>query len=101
MRFFFLTHLCCSCIALLRVCNLLSLKGGERLQTRANYSPTKSLVPPTRFQNLNPDPTPNPNQYSGRYKRFSGKIIGTRLQTQVKAITLKLAIEIKLDELVS
>ena len=24
----------------------------------ANYSPTKSLVPPTRFQNLNPNPDP-------------------------------------------
>ena len=54
---------------------------------RANYSPTKSLVPPTRFQNpnpnLNPNPEswtltlPNPNtltQHSGRYKRFSGRI---------------------------
>ena len=33
---------------------------------RANYSPTKSHVPPTRFQ--------NPKQCSGRNKRFSGII---------------------------
>ena len=39
---------------------------------RANYSPTKSLIPPTRFQN--PHPTRNPNPYSGRNMRFSGRI---------------------------
>ena len=40
---------------------------------RANYFLTKSLVPPTRFQN--PNPTHNPNQYSKRNKRFSGRIM--------------------------
>lgn len=35
---------------------------------RANYSPSKSLVPPTRFQN------PNPNQYIGKNKRSIGRI---------------------------
>ena len=38
----------------------------------ANYSPIKSLVPPTRFQS--PNPAPNPNQYSERNKRFRGRI---------------------------
>ena len=28
---------------------------------RANYSPTKSLVPPARFQNTHPDPDPDPD----------------------------------------
>ena len=37
---------------------------------RANYSPTKSLIPPARFQN----PNLNPNRYNGRYKKFSGRI---------------------------
>ena len=36
------------------------------------FPPTKSLAPPTRFQN--PNSRPNPNHYSERNKRFFGRI---------------------------
>ena len=46
-----------------------------------DYSPTKSLVPPARFQNPHPNPDPwtltlhlTLTQYSGRFKRFSRRI---------------------------